>query len=76
VKLKSMMAATRDKTSAPRLYVSRRCKSTIQTLPMLPRDDTRIEDVDTSANDHAADALRYLVNSETKYVGQTTHVGL
>jgi len=83
VKLKSMMAATRDAhllgcpaSGAPRLYISRRCKLTIETLPMLPRDDTRIEDVNTSANDHAADVLRYLVNSEVKYTGTATHTGM
>lgn len=84
VKLKSMMAATRDVTakspradySAPRLYISKRCKLTIETLPMLPRDDVRMEDVDTRANDHAADALRYLVNSQTHYVGIATRSGL
>lgn len=83
VKLKSMMAATRDAHSpghpangAPRIYINKRCALTIETLPMLPRDDIRIEDVDTSANDHAADSLRYLVNSEVKYTGVGTCTGL
>jgi hypothetical protein len=76
VKLKSMMAATRDRTNAPRLYISKRCKLTIETLPMLPRDDVRMEDVDTRANDHAADALRYLVNSQTFHVGIATRSGM
>lgn len=64
VQLKSLMlAAKNDDPDTPGVYISERCRLTIETVPMLPRDDIRIEDVDTSANDHAADALRYLVNS-------------
>ncbi|SDN90704.1 Terminase-like family protein [Lutimaribacter pacificus] len=44
----------------PGLYVTGRCGLLLETLPTLPRDPNRPEDVDTGANDHAADALRYL----------------
>jgi hypothetical protein len=64
VKLKSLMAAARDDDpDTPGLWISERCRFALETLPLLPRDDVRPEDVDTSANDHFADALRYLVNS-------------
>jgi hypothetical protein len=36
------------------------CPNTIRTLPALPRDPRRPEDVQTDAEDHAADALRYM----------------
>jgi len=36
------------------------CPNTIRTLPALPRDMRRPEDVDTEAEDHCADALRYM----------------
>jgi len=36
------------------------CPNLIRTLPSLPRDERRPEDVDTDAEDHAYDALRYL----------------
>lgn len=43
----------------PGLYISRSCEYAWETLPALPRDPRDIEDVDSSAPDHAADALRY-----------------
>lgn len=43
----------------PGLYISRACDYAWDTLPVLPRDPRDIEDVDSSAADHAADALRY-----------------
>lgn len=64
VKVKSLMSAARDgDPDTPGLWISERCRFALETLPLLPRDDVRLEDVDTSANDHFADALRYLVNS-------------
>ncbi len=46
--------------SGPGLYVSGRAKLTLETVPTLPRDPNRPEDVATDQNDHAWDALRYL----------------
>ena len=46
----------------PRLLIYSTCRNLIRTLPALPRDQRRPEDVDTKAEDHAYDALRYLVN--------------
>lgn len=43
----------------PLLQVFSTCTNLIETLPMLPRDETDPEDVDTDADDHAGDALRY-----------------
>lgn len=37
------------------------CPNLVRTLPDLPRDRRNIEDVNTRAEDHAADALRYLL---------------
>ncbi|QKY79768.1 terminase large subunit [Arthrobacter phage Bumble] len=44
----------------PRLLIYSNCVNLIRTLPALPRDPKRPEDVETSAEDHAYDALRYL----------------
>ena len=65
--------------SGPGLYVTGRCGLLLDTFPVLPRDPNRPEDVDTAANDHAADALRYLVGYITnaaRYGGNKTHVGM
>lgn len=45
----------------PRLLIYSTCTELIRTLPQLPRDKRNPEDVDTKAEDHAYDALRYLL---------------
>lgn len=60
----------------PGLYVSRRCSYFWQTVPSLPRSERHVEDVDTNAADHAADAVRYAVGwkpgrFEVAYIGGT-----
>ena len=45
----------------PRLLVYDTCPELIRTLPSLPRSNTNPEDVDTHAEDHLPDALRYLL---------------
>jgi hypothetical protein len=43
----------------PMIYFFDNCRDTIRTLPALPHDDVRPEDVDTDAEDHAPDETRY-----------------
>jgi hypothetical protein len=43
----------------PGLYISERCKYFWETVPTLPRSLRNVEDLDTGACDHAADACRY-----------------
>ena len=43
----------------PALFFFDNCVHMIRTLPLLTHDRHRIEDVDTTMEDHAADALRY-----------------
>jgi hypothetical protein len=43
----------------PMLQVFSTCANLIRTLPALPYDGRNVEDVDTDAEDHAYDALRY-----------------
>lgn len=42
----------------PGLYVARRCRYFLGTVPMLARNPKRIEDVGTTGPDHGADAIR------------------
>ncbi len=46
----------------PGLQVFSTCYNLIRTLPSLPYDKTHVEDVDTDAEDHAYDSLRYLLS--------------
>ncbi len=45
----------------PGLYVFDTCRQFIRTLPVLPRDEKNTDDVDTDAEDHIADEVRYRV---------------
>ncbi|MDR2513844.1 MAG: phage terminase large subunit [Christensenellaceae bacterium] len=45
----------------PMLQVFSTCKHLIRTLPALVYDERDVEDVDTSQEDHAYDALRYIL---------------
>lgn len=47
--------------TCPLLHVFDTCPNLIRTLPVLPADKHNPEDVDTDAEDHAFDALRYLL---------------
>jgi hypothetical protein len=41
------------------LYVFNTCRDLIRTLPAMQHDAARPEDMDSSGEDHSADALRY-----------------
>jgi hypothetical protein len=43
----------------PMLYVFDTCRDFIRTVPVLQHDPTRLEDLDTAAEDHVADETRY-----------------
>ena len=48
-----------DNDGFPMLQVFKTCKHLIRTLPSLTYSETDVEDVDSDAEDHAYDALRY-----------------
>lgn len=49
----------RNPDGMPKLRIFSHCKNLIEILPALPRDPKEPEDVDTDAEDHLYDALRY-----------------
>lgn len=49
------------KREGPGLWIMENCTATISTLPILPRDPEDSDDVDTDAEDHAYDEVRYRV---------------
>lgn len=53
-------------TGEPRLVFFNNCVNIISELPILPLDRNNVEDVDTNANDHGYDALRYGVMSRPR----------
>jgi hypothetical protein len=60
----------------PGLFVFTNCSSFIETVPVLPRDEKNMDDIDTDAEDHVADEVRYLVRfaSNIGSSGSTTGV--
>lgn len=52
------------RTNPPRLQIFDTCVNLIRTLETLPLSETRPEDVDTDAEDHAYDDLRYALMVE------------
>jgi hypothetical protein len=47
----------------PGLFVFESCKWFIDQIPVLPRDEKELDDVDTDAEDHIADEARYFIRS-------------
>lgn len=52
-----------DENGVPMLYVFNSCTEFRRTFPALVYSDIRVEDVDTSGEDHAYDAARYFLMS-------------
>lgn len=59
----------------PRLQFFSSCISTIKTVPSLPYDKNRTDDVDTNADDHDYDTLRYGVMKFQSKGAPTIKVG-
>lgn len=49
----------RGEAGIPMLYFADCCEDSIRTIPSLQHDENNPEDLDTDAEDHAADELRY-----------------
>lgn len=51
-----------DQNGKCKMYIFNTCKDTIRTLPTLLYDEHKVEDLDTSMEDHIADEMRYMCN--------------
>lgn len=54
-----MRQRIRGRNGIPMLYVFSTCRDFIRTVPNLPHDPDRVEDIDTDSEDHVADEARY-----------------
>lgn len=50
----------------PGLFISSECTHWLRTVPTLPRDEKKIDDVDTESEDHIGDMTRYRLRYETR----------
>lgn len=65
-RLKSTMRPPGGIRETPGLFVSSECTHWLRTVPTLPRDEKKIDDVNSDAEDHAGDATRYRLRYETR----------
>lgn len=61
---KRMTASARPRAEEPGLYVTENCLHCIRTLPVLPRNPRDPDDIDTDAEDHVYDEMRYRVTAD------------
>ena len=54
---------TFDENGYPLFYVFNNCKNFIRTIPLLQYDEHKVEDIDTSQEDHIYDMWRYVLMS-------------
>lgn len=60
----------------PAIYFMDNCRASISLIPKLPRDRIKIDDVDTTAEDHSWDMVRYRVLKGSNRVARKIKVSL
>lgn len=60
----------------PGYFVFSNCTNFLRTMPVLPRCPKDMDDVDTDAEDHIADEVRYLIRSLGNRVGAAKTTGM
>ena len=56
---KRLKAGLQHPMEDPGLFVFNNCRHFMRTVPTLPRDSKKLDDVDTDAEDHVGDEVRY-----------------
>ena len=67
-----LKAATETPMESPGLFIFDHCTQWIRTVPTLPRDKKKRDDVDTNAEDHAGDATRYRLMTDGRPKAKVT----
>lgn len=72
-----LVEAAKDHPEGPGMWIMSRCLDWKRTVPVLQRDETDMDDIDTDLEDHPADETRYLWQSlSSKGISQTDVTGL
>jgi len=78
--MRNMMQHSKRKDGLPRefpgLFVTENCRQFIRTVPILPRDERDLDDVDTDTEDHIADEARYRIRNVGKIARTRQTVGM
>lgn len=73
---KMLKGANQERPEYPGMWVFDTCRHFIRTLPVLPRDERKQDDVDSSAEDHIADEVRYRASAKNRAVRLASITGL
>jgi hypothetical protein len=79
--LRKMMKSAHRNTGLPRekpglFVVGSECSNFLRTVLSLPRDEKDLDDIDTNAEDHIADEVRYRIRSEGLQTRSGTTTGM
>jgi hypothetical protein len=75
-KIREMLENSKQRPmEAPGLFIFENCTHFIRTVPVLPRDSKKIDDVDTDAEDHVYDETRYRLMKKVQQIKQMKVVG-
>jgi hypothetical protein len=72
---KAIKAAWCDDEDGIGLFVFNTCRHVIAHIPVLPRDEINLEDVDTDSLDHDSDCIRYKINTKRSTLGVNSAPG-
>lgn len=76
-KLRQMLAASLAwPMEEPGLFVFAMCRGWIGTVPIIPRDKIKFDDVDTKAEDHCYDETRYAITESRSELAEVEIEGL
>ena len=67
--LKGALPTGKGPREKPGMFICRRCDQFLRTFPVLPRSEKDPDDVDTDAEDHVADEVRYRLREKVRVVG-------
>lgn len=65
-RLKASVSGEEGVRESAGLFILETCDQFLRTIPVLPRSDRDLDDVDTDAEDHIADEVRYRVRFRTR----------
>jgi hypothetical protein len=66
--MKSTWPVPGGKREHPGIYICEGCDQFTRTVPALPRDEKKIDDVDTTSEDHIGDEVRYRLRMKNMLV--------
>lgn len=71
-----LKAASAFPQESPGLFFFDTCRHSLRTLPTIPRDAKKPDDVDTDSEDHCYDQIRYRCSADARRSSATSTVGI